>query len=51
VSISFTPAQAVTVGTAMIACAALAAQRTGQRLAEILPPLPPPPPAPPVRRT
>lgn len=52
VSISFTPAQAVAVGTAMIACAALTAQRTGQRLAEILPPLPaPPPPAPPARRT
>jgi len=27
----------------MIACAALAAQGTGQRLAEILPPLPPAP--------
>jgi len=51
VSISFAPAQAVAVGTAMIACAALAAQGTGQRLAEILPPLPPSPPAPPVRHT
>ena len=48
VSVNFTPAQAVAVGTAMIACAALAAQGTGQRLAEILPPLPP---APPVGRT
>ncbi len=48
VSVSFTPGQAVAVGTAMIACAALAAQGTGQRLAEILPPLPP---APPVGRT
>jgi len=51
VSIRLTPAQAVAVGTAMIACAALTTQHTGQRLAEILPALPPSPPGQPVPGT
>ncbi len=48
VSIRLTPAQAVAVGAAMIACAALTTQHTGQRVAEILPALPPSPPGQPV---
>ncbi len=51
VSIRLTPAQAVAVGAAMIACAALTTQHTGQRVAEILPALPPSPPGQPVPGT
>jgi hypothetical protein len=52
VAVRFTGAQAVAVGTALIACAALGTQHSGGgRLAEILPPMPPDPPARPARPT
>ncbi|GEM_PF-2198434 len=46
VSIRFTGIQAVAVGAAMIACAAVGTEQTGGLLAEILPPIPLYPPGP-----
>lgn len=49
VSIRMSPAQAVGLGTALVACAAALNQHTGGRLADVLPPIPPSPPGAPVR--
>lgn len=48
VSIRATPAQAVAIGAALIACAAALTQHLGGSLADILPPMPAAPPGPPV---
>jgi hypothetical protein len=42
VTIRMTPAQAVAIGTALIACAGASATQTGGYLADVLPPIPPP---------
>lgn len=46
VAIRLTGAQAVAIGAALIACAALSTQHSGGRLGEILPPMPTDPPRP-----
>jgi hypothetical protein len=51
VVIRLTCAQAVAIGTSLIACATVVTDRNGGRLGSILPPVPAKPPGPPARPT